>query len=263
MQFSTFLCRITPLAFACVLVFAGSTEHAAWAQEVNVQDVQAYQQGNRVVITYSLLGPDDAEYEVALRVSNDNGRSYQIEPNAVSGAVGDHIEPGREKEIVWQVLDDFPRGIEGDDYRFKVIGRNVGTSTFGLGAVASGGFGNQIGTVCCAVGGRILWNLRGYPVDLSLNIEFWRRERVNKLSTRINYMYNDKILDVGIYNTISFGELNVYRAGLVIDTAINVYSIEFSPSIRYPMYISILNGNFSEFSLDRYAIVGTSITIRF
>jgi hypothetical protein len=248
------------------LVLAGSTGPMAWAQEVETRNVQAYQQGNRVVVTYAVIGDTGAEYEVALRVSDDGGRSFRIEPSAVSGAIGENVEPGGEKKIVWDVLEDFPGGLEGDDYKFKVIARNVGVDeagSFGIGTVASSGLGNQTGTVCCGMGGRLLWDLSAYPVELSLDLEYWERVRVNRLSSRIRYMYNEKIIDVGIYNTFSFGDLNIHRAGIVIDSEVSLYNIHVGPSIKYPLYFSILNGDFSEFSLDKYAIFGSSITIRF
>lgn len=248
------------------LVLIGSTGPMARAQAVETRDVQAYQQGNRVVVTYAFIGDAGAEYEVSLRVSDDGGRSFRIAPSAVSGAIGENVEPGGEKKIVWDVLDDFPDGLEGDEYRFKVIARKVGaddTGSFGIGTVASSGLGDQTGTVCCGMGGRLLWAPSAYPVELSLDLEYWERVRVNRLSSRIRYMYNEKIIDFGIYNTFSFGNINIHRAGIVIDTEVSLYNIHVGPSIKYPLYFSILNGDFSEFSLDKYAIFGSSITIRF
>lgn len=251
---------------AVTLVLAGSTNPMARAQEVETRDVQAYQQGNRVVITYTLIGSAGAEYEVSLRVSDDGGRSFRIEPSAVSGAIGENVEPGEQKKIIWDVLEDFPGGLEGDAYRFKVITRKVGpgeTGSFGIGTVASSGFGNQAGTVCCGIGGRLLWDPSAYPVELSLDLEYWERVRVNRLSSRISYMYNRKTIDFGIYNTFSFGDFNIHRAGVIIDTEVSLYNIHVGPSVKYPIYFSILNGDFSEFSLDKYVILGSSITIRF
>lgn len=248
------------------LVLTGSTGPMARAQEVETRDVQAYQQGNRVVVTYAFIGDAGAEYEVSLRVSDDGGRSFRIEPSAVSGAIGENVEPGGRKQIMWKVLEDVPGGLEGSDYKFKVVVRKIRADeagAFGVGTVASSGLGDQAGAVCCGMGGRLLWDLSAYPVELSLDLEYWERVRVNRLSSRMRYMYNEKIIDVGIYNTFSFGDLNVHRAGIVIDTEVSLYNVHVGPSIKYPLYFSILNGDFSEFSLDKYAIFGSSITIRF
>ena len=249
-----------------MLVLAGSTGPMARAQEVETRDVQAYQQENRVVVTYAFIGDAEAEYEVSLRVSDDGGRSFRIEPSAVSGAIGENVKPGGRKQITWDALEDFPGGLEGDEYRFKVIARKIRSDeagAFGIGTVASSGLGDQTGMVCCGMGGRLLWDLSAYPVELSLDLEYWERVRVNQLSSRIRYMYNEKSVDFGIYSTFSFGDVNIHRGGIVIDTEVSFGNIHVGPSIKYPLYLSILNGDFSEFSLDRYAIFGSSITIRF
>lgn len=112
-------------------------------------------------------------------------------------------------------------------------------------------------------GGRLLWDPNEYPVGLSLDIEYWKSVRVNRWSMRINYTYNKKIVNVGIYNTFSFGDVDIHRSGLVAKTGVSLHSAYIGISVRYPVYFSIMNGEFSEFGLDRYVIFTPNVTVRF
>lgn len=108
--------------FVLFLVLPGQ---ALWAQDV--QDVQAYQQGKNVIIEYDLEGDNQVTFDVDLRLSRDGGKTFGYAPTALSGAVGSGIPPGDGKEIVWAVLQDFPDGIKGEEYQFKVLAEQEGT----------------------------------------------------------------------------------------------------------------------------------------
>ena len=99
----------------------------AGAQDIHVQDVQAYQQGKNVVIEYDLKGDNRVTFDVDLRLSRNGGQSFDYAPTALSGAVGSGITSGQGKEIVWAVLQDFPNGMEGKDYQFKVLATQEGS----------------------------------------------------------------------------------------------------------------------------------------
>jgi len=64
--------------------------------------------GNRVAITYDLTA--DQAALVAVKGSEDGGRTWTVQMNAVSGDVGDAVRPGRGKVLYWDVLRDYPRG---------------------------------------------------------------------------------------------------------------------------------------------------------
>lgn len=100
---------------------------AAEAQDVRVRDVEAYQQGKNVIIEYDLKGDNRVTFDVDLRLSRNGGQSFDYAPTALSGAVGSGITSGQGKEIVWAALQDFPNGIEGEDYQFKVLAAQEGT----------------------------------------------------------------------------------------------------------------------------------------
>jgi len=75
---------------------------------------------NRLQIRYALPGTETA-YDVELQFSDDGGKSYrEIDRSNVRGDVGDEISPGQNKEIRWDALQDFPRGLVGDRYRLRL-----------------------------------------------------------------------------------------------------------------------------------------------
>lgn len=96
------------------------------AQDVRVRNVEVLRQGKRVIVQYDLHGDREATYNVDLRLSRNGGATFDYIPTATSGAVGSGISPGRGKEIDWAVLQDFPDGIEGQNFQFKVLARREG-----------------------------------------------------------------------------------------------------------------------------------------
>ncbi len=62
----------------------------------------------RIIVTYDL----DASYPMNVRLvgSNDGGQTYDMNVVAVSGDVGPMVPPGRSKQIIWEALDDYPKG---------------------------------------------------------------------------------------------------------------------------------------------------------
>lgn len=111
-----------------------STVHA---QEDGVQNIRVQQQGDRVVVTYDLLVEEGTEYEVEVKASDDR-RTFNIEPESVSGDVGQGVRPGKQKQIIWDVLEDRPEGIQGNECRFRVIAHESWSgSGVGISAISS------------------------------------------------------------------------------------------------------------------------------
>jgi PKD repeat protein len=106
-----------------------------------VRNVQLEQEDGRVVVSYDLTGTAK-KYNVDLLLSTDGGQNFQPLPLQVTGDVGKGIRPGAGKEIVWMVLDDFPEGLAGEQYRLQVAAKKQGGK--GLlylvgGAIVAGG----------------------------------------------------------------------------------------------------------------------------
>ncbi len=74
-----------------------------------VQDVKALQQGNRMVLEYTLAG--DKSTTVSFSVTA-NGKKYTADSLHLEGDYGKNVAPGK-RRLVWNVLQDFPRGLQG------------------------------------------------------------------------------------------------------------------------------------------------------
>ncbi|MDZ4163563.1 MAG: formylglycine-generating enzyme family protein [Smithellaceae bacterium] len=92
---------------ALVLFFAGSAALGA----AEVKNVVAAQVGNRVQFTYDLAG-EEREAEVTVIVTVQ-GAARQTAELRLEGDVG-KVKPGRGKVIWWNVLQDFPRGLNAE-----------------------------------------------------------------------------------------------------------------------------------------------------
>lgn len=77
-----------------------------WA-DAQVENVRAQQRArSRVVdVWYDLVSPEGGEFKVSLEIKG-GGESLPV--SKVSGAVGDRIEPGRNKRIEWDAGADWP-----------------------------------------------------------------------------------------------------------------------------------------------------------
>lgn len=126
------------------------------AQEVDVRNTNFRQEGTKIVVTYDLLGEEGEEYAVNLLLSTSGGRAFDYEPTAVSGNVGDGVRPGLGKRITWNVLEDFPDGLQSQNVQLKVVVKNEGGNgwlyTIG-GAVLVGGGGTLAAFLTGLIGG--------------------------------------------------------------------------------------------------------------
>ena len=137
-----------------VLLGAPSVSRAA---EEGVQNVRFQVQGQKVHVSYDLIGK--GAYTVTLQSVREEGRPWVPGLRSLSGDVGKGIQPGKKKEIVWDVLKDVER-LEGDNFVFEVrAARPGGTSKWvwigGAGVAAGaagavvlgGGGGEEKGTI--------------------------------------------------------------------------------------------------------------------
>ncbi len=73
-----------------------------------------------VRISYRLDNPENKEFDVALSLSRDGGRSFELSPKALSGDVG-AVSGSGAKLITWEVEKDYPE-LSGRDFVFAVEG---------------------------------------------------------------------------------------------------------------------------------------------
>jgi len=107
-----------------------------------VQQVKAMQQGNRMVLEYTLAG--DKPTTVSFSVTA-NGKKYTADSLHLEGDYGKNIAPGR-RRLVWNVLQDFPRGLRGKvDWSLTAGGGGTTDPTTGMEFVAVPGGCFQMG----------------------------------------------------------------------------------------------------------------------
>ncbi len=111
--------RTTCLAIVWVLLLA-VTGHGA-----EVQDVRVSQEGDTVVLTYNLVARGSEHRDgVQVWVSEDNGRQWR-QLKGVSGDIGADVAVGAAKRIEWQVLADFPQGVDSElQFQVKTAGQD-------------------------------------------------------------------------------------------------------------------------------------------
>ena len=74
-----------------------------------IGNVRAQRDGNRIVVYYDLMKvPPDYLFDVSLYVSIE-GQDFEGPLKSVSGEVGTDISGGREKKIIWNVMEEKER----------------------------------------------------------------------------------------------------------------------------------------------------------
>lgn len=108
-----------PLHSAGMLLLFAASAHG---QSLAVENVRFTQHTDaKVTITYDLTGDPSQKYAVALSIFlPDSRQKVPIPQRSLSGAVGQSVRPGHNLEIVWDLLRDYPNGLEGDGYRFII-----------------------------------------------------------------------------------------------------------------------------------------------
>ncbi len=93
------------LFFILAMVFA----NISFAQTVT--DVDACQEGSKIIVTYSLSGNLQAPVDVVASYSKDGGYTF----HKLKSVTGDlKVYPGTGKKIVWDVLNDVESFVEAN-----------------------------------------------------------------------------------------------------------------------------------------------------
>jgi hypothetical protein len=98
-------------------------------QDGLVENVRFVPSGSYVTIKYNLLGPKNATYAVRLMLRRTTDESYEYIPRDVSGDVGTGILPGKDRQIIWGIRDEYPAGFKGDDFYFEIDARKISEET--------------------------------------------------------------------------------------------------------------------------------------
>jgi hypothetical protein len=120
----------------CALFIVVGTASA----QVQVTNVSAERQDQELVITYDLQGEPDEKYQVALLISLDQGRNFELRPEAIRGAVGNGVSAGTGKQIIWDARQELPGGLK-EDVPFRVVVEGQGRNALWYVPDESGGWG--------------------------------------------------------------------------------------------------------------------------
>lgn len=86
-----------------------------------VENVRFTQKQDTINVVYDLLSRSyKTKFNVDLLLVIGEKEAYTIDSNSVTGDVGKNTLPGRNNQIKWAVLKDFPRGIQGKNFQFIV-----------------------------------------------------------------------------------------------------------------------------------------------
>lgn len=110
---------------------------------LNLQASQRTDATRMVDIYYNVI--HDRSVTVSIYASQDNGVTWNLSINLVSGDVGPNIVPGNGKHIVWDVLAEYPNIIY-DNVKFKVVADD-GQAPEGFVYVPGGTFSNGTSNV--------------------------------------------------------------------------------------------------------------------
>jgi len=96
--------KLSGLLILTIIFLLALSAHAA-----EVKNIASKQAGNRVQITYDLVGDEnEAEVDVTVKVG---GKDYKAAELHLEGDMG-KVRPGKRKTLWWNVLQDFPRGLD-------------------------------------------------------------------------------------------------------------------------------------------------------
>ncbi len=111
------------LAVVTILLLSWSVVAAQEKIQYSITNWQAV--GDSVWITYDLLGPSDADYDVSVVLLRESDPKFRVVPKTVWGDIGSGGYAGRNRKIIWYYLRDVPGGFQGDDYSFLMNVKKV------------------------------------------------------------------------------------------------------------------------------------------
>ena len=76
---------------------------------------------DHVLIRYDVAEADGDRVKISLRVSDDGGKTFNVQASKLEGDVGQGISSGTGKEIVWTIDDDIPLHKLGENYVIGVV----------------------------------------------------------------------------------------------------------------------------------------------
>jgi hypothetical protein len=108
------------LLIVCLLASSVSVARGVTDEQIKAQNVRFQAVGTKIVIRFDVEGPQDRDCTVKLILKREQNQSFAHIPRATAGDIGEGRFVGKDREISWDILKEFPQGLEGDDYYFVV-----------------------------------------------------------------------------------------------------------------------------------------------
>jgi hypothetical protein len=125
-------------AFADVTAFAQTGSDPA----VSVSNQQVRIEGEVAYLSYDLDAPEGATCTITIELRRESDSTFSMVPTGLTGDVGEVKTPGPGKRIRWEYLRDFPLGLHGEDFYFRIDAAHAGGFPWlwvGLGSAAAAG----------------------------------------------------------------------------------------------------------------------------
>ena len=107
--------------------------------DIQIKNLDWWVEDNVVVIKYDLLAPAHRRYNVNILLRREILHDFYIQPQNISGDVGQGAFAGENRIIRWLYLEDVPQGLKGDDYYFELIVSPVNERGVGVWLYVSAG----------------------------------------------------------------------------------------------------------------------------
>lgn len=126
------------VTFADIPAFARTGGEAV----IRVSNQEVRIEGEVAFISYDLEAPEGGTYVITVELRRESDRSFSLVPTNLTGDIGELKSGGTKKTIRWEYLKDFPFGLTGEDYYFKIEASRPGGFPWlwvGLGSAAAAG----------------------------------------------------------------------------------------------------------------------------
>lgn len=114
-------CKMLNLILVASLILHAFPFTSAIAEDpIRVENVRFEVSRGIAIVHYDLVGPTDKKYKVSLLLKREDFQLFRYTPKNLTGDVGKGAFSGRNRQIQWDMLKEFPGGLEGTDYYFVV-----------------------------------------------------------------------------------------------------------------------------------------------
>lgn len=112
--------KIVVLLFLLTLQTGYPQSNSNTGNSENVEHVSYTVSDGKILVSYDLMGDSEQLYNVSLILRKTGDKNFNYIPKTVSGDIGEGHFAGINKRITWEIKNDFPNGISGEDFYFIV-----------------------------------------------------------------------------------------------------------------------------------------------